>query len=227
MALLEELALDLSFGVESIGVRAKRDEAEGELRTSYVRLEHMMRDMVGAMGRIVEARDPYTQGHERRVAELAQALAAEMGMDDDSIAMVQMTSLLHDIGKLAVPAEILTKAGTLSDSEFEMIKDHSRQGYEILKEITFPWPIADIVLQHHERMDGSGYPSGLKGDQILLPARIIAVADVVEAMASHRPYRPIIGLGQALQALREGTGMFDPDVVAACERLYAKGEIRL
>jgi len=148
-------------------------------------------------------------------------------MDDDSIAMVQMTSLLHDIGKLAVPAEILTKAGTLSDSEFEMIKDHSRQGYEILKEITFPWPIADIVLQHHERMDGSGYPSGLKGDQILLPARIIAVADVVEAMASHRPYRPIIGLGQALQALSEGTGMFDPDVVAACERLYAKGEIRL
>jgi len=227
VALLEELALDLSFGVESIGVRAKRGEAEGELRTSYVRLEHMMRDMVGAMGRIVEARDPYTQGHERRVAELAQALAAEMGMDDDSIAMVQMTSLLHDIGKLAVPAEILTKAGTLSDSEFEMIKDHSRQGYEILKEITFPWPIADIVLQHHERMDGSGYPSGLKGDQILLPARIIAVADVVEAMASHRPYRPIIGLGQALQALREGTGMFDPDVVAACERLYAKGEIRL
>ena len=227
VALLEELALDLSFGVESIGVRAKRDEAEGELRTSYVRLEHMMRDMVGAMGRIVEARDPYTQGHERRVAELAQALAAEMGMDDDSIAMVQMTSLLHDIGKLAVPAEILTKAGTLSDSEFEMIKDHSRQGYEILKEITFPWPLADIVLQHHERMDGSGYPSGLKGDQILLPARIIAVADVVEAMASHRPYRPIIGLGQALQALREGTGMFDPDVVAACERLYAKGEIRL
>ena len=227
MALLEELALDLSFGVESIGVRAKRDEAEGELRTSYVRLEHMMRDMVGAMGRIVEARDPYTQGHERRVAELAQALAAEMGMDDDSIAMVQMTSLLHDIGKLAVPAEILTKAGTLSNSEFEMIKDHSRQGYEILKEITFPWPIADIVLQHHERMDGSGYPSGLKGDQILLPARIIAVADVVEAMASHRPYRPIIGLGQALQALREGTGMFDRDVVAACERLYAKGEIRL
>ncbi|HEY5467599.1 MAG TPA: HD domain-containing phosphohydrolase [Coriobacteriia bacterium] len=225
VALLEELALDLSFGVESIGVRAKRDE--GELRTSYVRLEHMMRDMVGAMGRIVEARDPYTQGHERRVAELAQALAAEMGMDDDSIAMVQMTSLLHDIGKLAVPAEILTKAGTLSDSEFEMIKDHSRQGYEILKEITFPWPIADIVLQHHERMDGSGYPSGLKGDQILLPARIIAVADVVEAMASHRPYRPIIGLGQALQALSEGTGMFDPDVVAACERLYAKGEIRL
>ena len=227
MALLEELALDLSFGVESIGVRAKRGEAEGELRTSYVRLEHMMRDMVGAMGRIVEARDPYTQGHERRVAELAQALPAETGMDDDSIAMVQMTSLLHDIGKLAVPAEILTKAGTLSNSEFEMIKDHSRQGYEILKEITFPWPIADIVLQHHERMDGSGYPSGLKGDQILLPARIIAVADVVEAMASHRPYRPIIGLGQALQALSEGTGMFDPDVVAACERLYAKGEIRL
>lgn len=227
VALLEELAMDLAFGIEGIAVRAKREEAEGDLRESYVRLEHMMQDTVGAMGHIVEARDPYTQGHERRVAEVAQALCREMGLDEDAVAMVRMASLLHDIGKLAVPAEILTKPGTLSGSEFEMIKDHSRQGYEILREITFPWPIADIVLQHHERMDGSGYPAGLKGEQILQAARILAVADVVEAMASHRPYRPSIGLAQALQALRDGPAMFDPEVVAACERLYARGEIRL
>ena len=227
VALLEELAMDLAFGIEGIAVRAKREEAEGDLRESYVRLENMMEDTVGAMGHIVEARDPYTQGHERRVAEVAQALCREMGLDEDAVAMVRMASLLHDIGKLAVPAEILTKPGTLSGSEFEMIKDHARQGYEILREITFPWPIADIVLQHHERMDGSGYPAGLKGEQILQAARILAVADVVEAMASHRPYRPSIGLAQALQALRDGPDLFDPEVVAACERLYAKGEIRL
>jgi PAS domain S-box-containing protein/putative nucleotidyltransferase with HDIG domain len=225
IALLEELAMDLSFGVENLSVRAKRAEAESELRDSYIRLEHMMGDTVSAMGRIVEARDPYTQGHERRVAEIAKALALEMGLDSDSVAAVEMAA--HDIGKLAVPAEILTKPGALSGSEFDMIKDHSRQGYEILKEITFPWPIADIVLQHHERMDGSGYPSGLKGEQILLPARILAVADVVEAMASHRPYRPLIGLAQAMEAIHDGTDKFDPNVVAACETLYARGDLRL
>jgi PAS domain S-box-containing protein/putative nucleotidyltransferase with HDIG domain len=227
IALLEELAMDLSFGVENLSVRAKREEAESELRDSYVRLEHMMGDTVSALGRIVEARDPYTQGHERRVSEIAKALAREMGFDDDAIAAVEMAALLHDIGKLAVPAEILTKPGTLSGSEFDMIKDHSRQGYEILKEITFPWPIADIVLQHHERMDGSGYPSGLKGDQILMPARILAVADVVEAMASHRPYRPLIGLAQAMEFVHDGTDKFDPEVVTACETLYARGDLRL
>lgn len=227
VALLEELAMDLSFGIESLSVRAKRDEAETRLRDSYMRLEHMMGDTVSAMGRIVEARDPYTQGHERRVAEIARSLAVEMGLDDDAVASVEMAALLHDIGKLCVPAEILTKPVTLSASEFEMIKDHSRQGYEILKDIAFPWPIADIVLQHHERMDGSGYPSGLKAEQILRPARILAVADVVEAMASHRPYRPLIGLTQAMETIREGTDKFDPDVVQACEVLYARGGIRL
>ncbi len=227
VALLEELSMDLSFGMESLSVRATRDDAEGRLRDSYDRLEHMMHDTVSAMGRIVEARDPYTQGHERRVAELSRSLSDEMGLGEDFAASVEMAALLHDIGKLCVPAEILTKPVTLSASEFDMIKDHARQGYEILKDIAFPWPIADIVLQHHERMDGSGYPSGISGEQILLQARILAVADVVEAMASHRPYRPVIGLTQAMQVISEGAGKFDPDVVAACERLYANGGIRL
>lgn len=227
VALLEELAMDLSFGIESLRVRAQRGEAEQELHESYERLERMMRDVVASMGRIVEARDPYTQGHERRVAVLAKQIAAEMGLDADAIAAVEMAALLHDIGKLCVPAEILTKPGLLSVSEFSLIKDHSRRGYEILKDISFPWPIADIVLQHHERIDGSGYPSGLHGDEILVPARILAVADVVEAMASHRPYRPCIGIEQAMSEIRERPGAYDEAVVAACERLYAQGRIAL
>ena len=227
IALLEELAMDLAFGVDSLGVRVKRAEAEEQLRTSYGQLETMVRDVVESMGRIVEVRDPYTQGHERRVAELAKAIAQEMGLTTDEIAAVEMAALLHDIGKLSVPAEILTKPGTLSFSEFELIKDHSRRGYEILKDISFPWPIADIVLQHHERIDGSGYPAALKGDAILPAARILAVADVVEAMASHRPYRPLIGLGKAMEEIHDRPESYDADVVAACERLFEKGLILL
>jgi PAS domain S-box-containing protein/putative nucleotidyltransferase with HDIG domain len=227
IALLEELAMDLSFGIGSLASRTERDEAEERLRDSYGRLETMTHDVVVSMGRIVEARDPYTQGHERRVAELSKAIGAEMGLSADDIAAVEMAAMLHDIGKLCVPAEILTKPGTLSISEFELIKDHSRRGYEILKDIAFPWPIADIVLQHHERVDGSGYPSGLKGAEILLASRILAVADVVEAMASHRPYRPLIGLAQAMEEIHERVAAYDPDVVAACERLYQRGEIDL
>jgi PAS domain S-box-containing protein/putative nucleotidyltransferase with HDIG domain len=227
IALLEELAMDLAFGLDSLGSRAKRAVAEDQLRESYDRLETMMRDVVESMGRIVEARDPYTQGHERRVAELAKDIGLEMGLSPDDVAAVEMAAMLHDIGKLCVPAEILTKPGTLSFSEFELIKDHSRRGYEILKDIAFPWPIADIVLQHHERADGSGYPSGLKGDDILPASRILAVADVVEAMASHRPYRPLIGLAQAMEEVHERPEAYDQDVVTACERLYQRGAIDL
>jgi PAS domain S-box-containing protein/putative nucleotidyltransferase with HDIG domain len=227
IALLEELAMDLSFGIDSLRSRIKRAEAEEGLQESYARLEMMMRDVVESMGRIVEARDPYTQGHERRVAELSKAIGAEMGLSQDDLAAVEMAAMLHDIGKLCVPAEILTKPGTLSLSEFELIKDHSRRGYEILKDIAFPWPIADIVLQHHERVDGSGYPGKLKGDQILPLARILAVADVVEAMASHRPYRPLIGLGPAMEEIHEHPGAYDREVVAATERLYERGLIDL
>jgi putative nucleotidyltransferase with HDIG domain len=227
VALLEELAMDLAFGIDSLRSRAKRAEAEEELHDSYDRLEAMMHDVVESMGRIVEARDPYTQGHERRVADLSKAIGIEMGLPEGDVAAVEMAAMLHDIGKLCVPTEILTKPGTLSLSEFELIKDHSRRGYEILKDIAFPWPIADIVLQHHERVDGSGYPAGLKGDEILLAARILAVADVVEAMASHRPYRPRIGLAQAMEEVHERPTAYDHDVVEACERLYEQGRIEL
>lgn len=227
VALLEELAMDLAFGIDSLATRAKRAEAEDELRESYNRLETLTRDMVVSMGRIVEARDPYTQGHERRVAQLAKAIAERMGRSADQIAAVEMAALLHDIGKLGVPSEILTKPGALSRSEFALIKDHAQRGYEILKDISFPWPIADIVQQHHERMDGSGYPAHLKGDEILLDARILAVADVVEAMASHRPYRPAIGLAEAMAEIDAHAESYDAGVVAACRALYDEGLIQL
>lgn len=227
VALLEELSMDLAYGIDSLRSRLKRTEAEVQLHESYAKLETLTRDVVVSMGRIVEARDPYTQGHERRVAQLVKLIAAEMGLSEDEIAAVEMAALLHDIGKLCVPAEILTKPGTLSFSEFELIKDHSRRGYEILKDISFPWPIADIVLQHHERMDGSGYPAGEQGDDISMAARILAVADVIEAMASHRPYRPLIGIAQAMDEIRERPSAYDPDVTAACERLFERGQIEL
>jgi len=225
IALLQELSMDLAFGLESLQMRAKQAAAEEELRQSYARLEAMTWDVAVSMGRVVEARDPYTQGHETRVASLSKAIAIQMGLPEDEVAAVEMASLLHDIGKLGVPSEILTKPGTLSTSEFALIKDHSYRGYEILKGIAFPWPIADIVLQHHERLDGSGYPSGLKGDEISMSARILAVADVVEAMASHRPYRPAIGLHEAMAEIAEHTGAYDPEVVAACRSLYDRGLI--
>jgi putative nucleotidyltransferase with HDIG domain/PAS domain S-box-containing protein len=225
VALLQELAMDLAFGLDSLEIRAKQARAEEELRESYARLEAMTWDVAESMGRVVEARDPYTQGHERRVSRLCKLIAHEMGLPPDESAAVEMAALLHDIGKLGVPSEILTKPGTLSRTEFALIKDHSYRGYEILKGIAFPWPIADIVLQHHERMDGSGYPSALKGDEISVSARILAVADVVEAMASHRPYRPAIGLAEAIAEIAGNEAAYDPAVVEACCNLYERGAI--
>lgn len=225
VALLQELSMDLAFGLDNLEVREKQVRAEEELRESYARLEAMTWDVAESMGRVVEARDPYTQGHERRVSRLCKLIAQEMGLPADETAAVEMAALLHDIGKLGVPSEILTKPGTLSRTEFALIKDHSYRGYEILKGIAFPWPIADIVLQHHERLDGSGYPGGLDGDEISLPARILAVADVVEAMASHRPYRPAIGLAEAIAEIAGNEGAYDPAVVEACCNLYERGDI--
>jgi PAS domain S-box-containing protein/putative nucleotidyltransferase with HDIG domain len=197
-----------------------RIQSEKTLLESYARLEKMVHEVTEVMGKVVEARDPYTQGHERRVAQLSKLIATEMGLPESDIDAIEMAALVHDVGKLSIPTEILIKPGKLSETEFALIKQHARGGYEILKGIDFGRPIADIVLQHHERMDGSGYPEGLVGDEISKHARILAVADVVEAMSSHRPYRPALGLDAAVREIRGHPKKYDPSVVKVCVELY-------
>jgi len=166
-------------------------------------------------------RDPYTAGHERRVAELAVAIGAELGFDTHRQEGLRVAGHLHDVGKMAVPVELLVKPTRLSAAEFELVKAHPQAGYEILKDVEFPWPVAQVALQHHERVDGGGYPQGLQGNAILLEARIVAVADVVESMASHRPYRPGLGIDKALAEIERGRGSaYDAQVVDACLRLF-------
>ena len=192
-----------------------------QLTRSFTHLRTTMEGIVTAMALALEMRDPYTAGHQRRVAGLACAIAKEMGLDEDTIEGIRMAGLIHDLGKIQIPAEILSKPSRLNDFEFGMIKFHPAAGHHILEKIEFPWPIAAIVLQHHEKMNGSGYPQGLRGQDILLEARIITVADVVEAMASHRPYRPAHSLDQTLEEIRINRGvLFDADVVDACLKLF-------
>lgn len=204
-----------------------RNDALNQLEVGNAKLEAMVRDVTESMGRIVEARDPYTQGHERRVATIARLFAEEMGLSDDEVEGIEIAGLLHDIGKLRVPAEILTKPGRLSDLEYALVKEHPKQGYEILKDIAFPWPVADMVLQHHERADGSGYPAGLLLAETVRGARILAVADVLESMASHRPYRAALGVDRALREFDENAERYDPEVVACCRALRASGRLLL
>jgi putative nucleotidyltransferase with HDIG domain len=200
---------------------AERVQAEKDLKRSLEKLQKALEGTIHALAATTEMRDPYTAGHQRRVAELAGAIAEEMGLPKDKIEGIRMAGLIHDVGKISVPAEILSKPSKLNEMEMDLIKAHSQIGYDILKEIDFPWAVAKIVLQHHERMDGSGYPQGLKGDEILLEARILAVADVVEAMASHRPYRPALGIDAALSEIEKNRGrLYDPEIVAACLRLF-------
>jgi len=181
-----------------------------------------------AIAGIVEMRDPYTAGHQQRVAQLAAAIAAEMGLPEEQAHAIHLAGIVHDLGKIQVPAEILSKPGKLSEIEFSLIKIHPQAGYDILKGIDFPWPIADMVLQHHERMDGSGYPQGLKGDAILLEARILSVADVVEAISAHRPYRPGLGIDIALDEIASNRSKYyDPQVADACICLFRERGYRL
>ena len=171
----------------------ERKQAEERLKETLDRLRKAIGTTIQVMVSAVESRDPYTAGHQRRSTNLACAIATEMGLAQEKIEGIRMAGSIHDIGKLSIPAEILSKPTKLTDIEFSLIKEHSRSGYEMLKDVESPWPLAEIVYQHHERMDGSGYPRNLKGDEILMEARIMAVADVVEAMASHRPYRAGFG----------------------------------
>lgn len=199
------------------------DERTAELKKRESELKTSLLEFIAALASTLAMRDPYTSGHQKRVAHLAGAIAKQLKLSSDQQEGIHLAGIVHDIGKIQVPAEILSKSGRLTEIEFSLIKQHPQSGYEILKTIRFPWPIAQIVLQHHERMDGSGYPQGLKGDAILMESRIIAVADTVEAMASHRPYRPGLGVDAALEEIiRFRDVKYDPQVVDACEALFRK-----
>jgi PAS domain S-box-containing protein len=212
--LLQDLAGDLAYGIANL-------RADVERKTAGEMVRRSLEGTIGAIGATMESRDPYTAGHQRRVAELAAAMALEMGLPAQVVEGVHFGALIHDLGKIQVPAEILSKPSHLTKLEFELIKTHPQAGYDIVKDIEFPWPVAQMVHHHHERLDGSGYPQGLKGDEIALEARILAVADVVEAMSSHRPYRPGLGIDAALKEIGEQRGKtLDPDAVDACARLF-------
>ena len=198
-----------------------RKRLEEKLKKNLEHLHKTFNGTIQAISKISEMRDPYTSGHEMRVAQLACAIAKEVGMTEDQIEGIRVSAFLHDIGKIAIPAEILSKPSKLSDNEFGIIRTHSSASFNILKMIEFPWPVAQAILQHHERLNGSGYPSGLKGEEIILEARILAVADVIEAMACHRPYRPALGIDKALEEIsRNKDVLYDAKVVDACLRLF-------
>jgi GAF domain-containing protein len=228
VALLNEMGEDLAFGITNLRLRIERDQVLSERERFQHKLRSGLHDTVQAIASTVERRDPYTAGHQRRVADLASAIAGKMGLSEERIFALHLAGVVHDLGKISIPAEILSKPTRLNTIEYNFIKTHPQTGYDILKDIDFPWPIAQMVLQHHERMDGSGYPNGLKGDAILLEARILAVADVLEAMASHRPYRPGLGDAAAMQEIRKlrGTG-FDADVVDAALQVLEQDGYRL
>lgn len=223
--LLQRMADDLSYGVEAMRMRVWRDRAELALRRSAERLEGMVKGVVETLGTVVEVRDPYTKGHQQGVAKLGRLIAEEMGLPHEAVDTVEIGALVHDIGKLTIPTETLTKPSRLSSLEYELIKEHSRVGYEMLSHVDFGKPIAEIAWQHHERMDGSGYPRGLKGDEILMATRVIMVADVIEAMASDRPYRAALGVQVAVDEVLGNPHLFDADVLSAVKRLHDRNEL--
>ena len=226
--LFESLAHEIGFGLRSIERQHKLDDQIQEKQKTQERLADSLRATIEAMARTMEWRDPYTAGHQKRVATIATAIAKKMGLSDEAIQALYMAAMVHDIGKVAVPSEILTKPTRLTDLEMKMVQGHVESGYQILKDIPFPWPIADMVRQHHERLDGSGYPRGLTGDEICLEARILSVADTIEAMATHRPYRPARGLAAAMDEIRAEAGIkLDSKVVdAAFELLGDSGALQ-
>jgi PAS domain S-box-containing protein len=190
---------------------------------SSIELEKSLEESIKSIAYTVESRDEYTAGHMKRVGQLASAIARELGLPEDTIHGIELASTIHDVGKIAIPVEILTKPGKLSKVEFMLVQTHVEAGYDIVKNIQFPWPIARMILEHHERMDGSGYPQGLKGDEILLGSRIIALSDVIEAMSTHRPYRFVVGIDAALDEVQQHRGtLYDPQAVDACLKLFTE-----
>ncbi|MDO9264892.1 MAG: response regulator [Desulfosalsimonadaceae bacterium] len=221
-------AIDLQTRFEFQNLESIINDQTDDLLEANARLNRILNSTVQAMSLAVECRDPYTAGHQQRVANISTAIARKMDFNDERIEYLKMAAMIHDIGKISVPAEILCKPTRLSAAEFNIIKEHPLTGYKILKEIDFPYPLAKMVYQHHERIDGSGYPQGLSGDQILMEAKILAVADVVEAMASHRPYRSALGIDVALDEIIKNKGqIFDPEVVEVCCELFRNNELSI
>jgi PAS domain S-box-containing protein len=220
LALLKELADDLAYGIQ-----AQRTHAEQQ--RAVARLQQTMEATIVALANTLELRDPYTAGHQRRVARLAKAIALRIGIDTERAEAIYLAGMIHDIGKIYVPSEVLTRPGKLTPLEYSLVQTHVEAAYGILQPIEFPWPLADIVYQHHERLDGSGYPRGIRGDEIMLDARILAVADVVEAMSAHRPYRPGLGMEAALAEIESGKErLYDTAVVDGCIALFRDDSFR-
>ena len=221
LELLGKLANDLAFGI-----KAQRDHLATQEHAQ--RLQRTLEATVQALANTVEHRDPYTAGHQRNVAALAAAIAQEMGLPSDDVAGIYLAGMIHDIGKIRVPAEILSNPGRLTNIEYQLLQAHPQIGFDIVKSVDFPWPVAKMILQHHERLDGSGYPNQLRGDQIIIGARIIAVADVVEAMTARRPYREALGLDVALHEIEQGRGrLYDPASVDICIKLFRERRFSL
>ena len=212
------------IGILGIGVDITQyKDSEHHLRETFKKLKKTLTGIIYATELIIETRDPYTAGHQRRVALLAKAIAENMNLPEQQVEGIYMVGMIHDVGKISIPAEILSMPRRLTPAEYNLIKNHPQAGYDILKNIDFPWPIADIILQHHERIDGAGYPKGLIDKEIMLEAKIIMVADVVEAMASHRPYRAAFGLEKALDEIKQNSAiLYDADVVEACINVFEK-----
>ncbi len=212
--LLDGIARDLGYGITNLRTRAARKRNQEDLRAS-------LEQTIQVIAETVDQRDPYTSGHGRRVADLCTQVARKLGLDEERVHGLHLAATIHDLGKIGIPAEILSKPGRLTPNQYALIREHAQLGYDILRNVRFPWPIADMVLQHHERMDGSGYPQHLVGDAMLLESRILAVADVAEAMATHRPYRPARGIDIALDEILKGRGtLYDSAVVDACLRVF-------
>jgi putative nucleotidyltransferase with HDIG domain len=223
--LFESLAHELSFGLRAIERQQQLDEQIHEKELVQERLARALKATIEAMSRTMEWRDPYTAGHQKRVALISAAIAKKLGLNNEQIEALYMAAMVHDLGKVAVPAEILTKPSRLTDLEMQMVQGHAESGYQILKDIPFPYPIAEMVYQHHERLDGSGYPRALKGEAICLEARILAVADTIEAMATHRPYRPGRGLHTAMnEVMVEAGSKLDQRIADAAFELYQDGK---
>jgi len=212
-------------GLEEVKLECK--QVEGKLKQSYKKLQKIIEGTAHIITKVVELRDPYSIGHQQRVSKLATAIAQEMELPQDKIEGTKIASLVHDIGKVDLPTEIISKPSSLVEVEFNLLKNHPRTGYEILKRVDFPWPIAEIVFQHQEKIDGSGYPRGLKGTEILIEAKILGVANVVEAMSSYKSYRPALSIDESLAEITENKNiLFDPEVVDTCFKLFKEKDFK-